>query len=93
MTTGNLSSLFGGIKSIQRGTILITGVSTTATISAVDTSKSELRYLGSTYDGGGSPTINQSYVNLVLTNSTTITATKTSVGGVGTVSWELTERY
>ena len=93
MTTGNLSSLFGGIKSIQRGTIPITGVSTTATISAVDTSKSELRYLGSTYDGGGSPTINQSYVNLVLTNSTTLTATKTAVAGAGTVSWELTERY
>ena len=90
----NISQFGGGaIKSIQRGVISITGSSTsaTATITAVNTGKTELRLLGCS---GASSAIEQTLSDIVLTNSTTITATRG--GGAGTsarVSWELTEYY
>lgn len=80
------------IKSIQRGVINITVASATATITSVNTSKSELRYLGGDgRDGGAVPMVPR----LVLTNSTTITATSLqSNGSLSTnVSWELTEHF
>lgn len=82
----------GGIKSIQRGTIsLASGGSTTgtATITSVDTTKTELRMLGFTLNG-------EAMVNnprIALTNATTITATRASTTCDSIVSWELTERY
>lgn len=78
------------IKSIQRGTISLASVtSNTATISSVNTAKTELRALGfrsGSADMTGAP-------HIVLTNSTTITATMNSSGTTTIVSWELTERY
>ena len=78
------------IKSIQRGTVTFSGVtSATVTISSVVVSKSELRFLGfstSATDSLGCPRID-------LTNSTTITANKGTAAFTTTVSWELTERY
>lgn len=92
----SLTQFFGGsIKSIQRGTITIaiSTASQTATISSVDTSKSELRFLGETVDG--SPAVGalaNALSRVVLTNSTTITATRGAAATVNTVvSWELTE--
>lgn len=90
----NAAQFFGGIKSIQRGSITLSGVaSATATISAVDTSKTELRFLGAktkddTVNPWGTSTVE-------LTNSTTITARWDSAafGNANTVSWELTEFY
>lgn len=76
----------GGIKSIQRGVITLTGGAGTATISPVNTNKTELRHLGS--QSGSAGTGNGT---LVLTNSTTVTAA--SSYATGTVSWELTERF
>ena len=78
------------IKSIQRG--VVTGDNgATATISSVNTSKTELRFLGfSTSSTLADATIRK----IVLTNATTITMSNS--GGAGTtssVSWELTERY
>lgn len=87
------SSAGGGatIKAIQRGTISIPSGSTsaTATITAVDMSKTELRFLGgSTYDSAPASFIPR----VVLTNTTTITATISGTGLVNCVtSWELTE--
>ena len=82
------------IKSIQRGIITIpNGTSTaTATISAVNTAKSELRFLGSTGANGGSPT---GFVTsrIQLTNSTTLTAESTAFAYGHALSWELTEYY
>ena len=76
----------GAIKSIQRGTITATTGGATATITPVNTAKTELRFLG----GSGTDGTSQGIVpRLVLTNSTTITATTSS--GTGVVSWELTE--
>jgi len=107
-----LSQFSGGdrIKSIQRGIINLSGSVGTATLAqAVDTTKSILHHLGAT-NGisivGDLPfttlvgaTTNQ--IRLVLTNSTTITASadisvppgyQTGPFG-GSVSWQLVEYY
>lgn len=77
-------------KSIQRGRITLNGTSVTATISAVNTLKTELRTLGFSTTG----TDNTASPDLVLTNSTTLTMTRSAGGGFNTfLSWELTERY
>lgn len=90
----NFSDLFGGagIKSIQRGVIAIGTAGTTfsATISAVNVSKSELRFLGGGYLGSSNS--RAELVDIVLSNSTTVTATTiTQPSYAGRVSWELTE--
>lgn len=74
------------VKSIQRGTIAFSGSNSgaTATISAVNTAKSELRLLGNARD-------NSFACYLQITNTTTIDATRIGNSGVSTVSWELTE--
>lgn len=76
------------IKLIQRGVISVPSGSTTATatITAVDTSKSILSNLGRHIDisRGGS---------LTLTNSTTITATCTTGSSNTTISYQLVEYY
>lgn len=78
------------INSVQRGTIAITGTNTsnTATVTAVDTTKAALHVVGQTNTQGS----DGSNAYLVLTNSTTITATRASSGsGTSTISWELIE--
>lgn len=82
-----------GIKSIQRGTIGIANsdLTNTATITAVDTSKTELRHLGMS---GAVPTDNaDQFIRIGLTNATTITATRGDNHTAWTVSFELTEYY
>lgn len=80
----------GSFKKVTAGVIAISGAvsSNFYTLSpAVDVSKCELRFLGCTSD-------NTSFTlsaNVVLTNSTTITATRSSASGVTNVSFELTE--
>ena len=80
------------IKDIQRGTISITAgnVTATATITAVDVTKTELRYLG--FWTNSATVLTGIFANIVLTNSTTITATRNgAAAGDAIVSWELTE--
>lgn len=89
----NLSQFAGGsIKSIQRGVIsLASGGSTsgTATLSpTVDPTKTELRVLGCTAD-----TSSLDLARAVLTNSSTVTATRPSTTSNTLISWEITERY
>lgn len=80
------------IKSIQRGTITLTGTSNTATIGAVNPSNTLLRIVGTTTDTGGGAS---SRIRITLTNSTTITATRASDGGGTTVAvaYEVVEYY
>ena len=79
----------GSLKSIQRGVISMVGAySGTATITAVDTSKTELRLLGVS-----NTTVPADLARVVLTNATTIAATRGSTSGTSEVSWELTEFY
>lgn len=85
----------GFIKSIQRGTIAITGgTSNTATVTAVDVSNSQLRCLGQTTDNTGLAG-QTSFAKIALTNGTTITAiVNTSPGGsIVTISYELVEYF
>lgn len=84
----------GGVKSIQRGVISVSSgsYSATATITAVDTSKTELRFLGGYGLDVGAYT---NIPRIALTNTTTITATTVLASGAtpAMVSWELTEFY
>lgn len=84
-----------GIKSVSRGVLTITAgnLTATATIPAVNTAKSELRFLGVS-DGSGDTNPSKYLVRLYLNNSTTVGAIKeaTTVGS-SNVTWELTEWY
>lgn len=77
------------IKSVQRGSITSTGSTTTATITAVDTSKSLLRAVSVDRSVGGSTFWYGGYVE--LTNSTTITLNVPSGTTGVVVYWELVE--
>lgn len=85
----------GGIKSIQRGAISIVGGpavnSATATITAVNPAKTELRLLG--FNGPNDPATAVG-CRVELTNSTTVTAHRSSSSPYScthNVNWELTE--
>ena len=89
---GNLCTLGlgGGIKSIQRGVIVTTSLSTApVTISSVDPAKSILSVLGQT----ANPT-SLTFSTITLTYATTITAT-TSQNSVNasSIGWQLVEYY
>lgn len=85
----------GGIKSVQRGTVTLAGSfsSATATVVSVDMNKAELRMLGFTSSAAGSVN-GTSMPMIVLTNPTTITASRAGAGADAvSVSYELTEIY
>ena len=88
-------ALTGGtkVKSTQRGVISFSATSATATVSSVNTGKSKLRNLGFTTNTGSGALQGNDATKIVLTNATTITATK--AGSVNTidVSWELEEEW
>lgn len=79
------------IKSINRGNIALTGVNTnTATITAVNTSKSIASYLGySTTDA--TEVFQENYNSIVLTNTTTVTASNNTATTTLTASYEIVE--
>ena len=83
-------ALFGPskIKSIQRGTISLSGTtSASATISSVNTAKATLTYLGNSV--GDSPATVQA--RIALTNATTVTATRSATSTSAAVSYEVVE--
>ena len=82
----------GGVKSVQRGTITVSGTSqtNTATITAVDTSKSMISFTG--FSGGAMSTYDN-WPRLFLTNSTTVTATRNGSSFSVVVSYEVIEFY
>lgn len=79
------------VKTRGRGIINITGgnLTATATIAAVDTAKTELRYLGCATESAGTD------AHIYLTNTTTITATRKGTGGglATAVPYEFVEYY
>ena len=90
----------GGVKSVQRGTITVniagsaTTYSNTATITAVDTSKSVLTLLGAAYPA--STNYGPATARVELTNSTTVTAyAGHNSGGVGNyiIGYQVVEFY
>lgn len=89
----NLSQFSSGIKSIQSGTVAISGAGTTgnATITSVDTTKAVVLYLGQT-----STTNDVTYEAYIeLTSATNIRATRNSSAGgpTTTVSFMVLEFY
>jgi len=90
-TNWRVVTMAGGVKSIQRGTITVSGATTnTATITAVVVAKSLVSHLGqqcATNDAA------QANCHLDLTNTTTITATRGTTSGAATVSFEVVEFY
>lgn len=89
----NLSQFFagGGVKSVQRGVITLTpsGVGTgTATITAVNLSKSMVFWLGARHSGNDFGNINS---RVELTNATTVTAAVSGPGSVTEVGWQVVE--
>ncbi len=92
-------SQFGGgaIKSIQRGAANAGGINAAfnITISAVDTAKTELRFMGqSAADNTLTAGLNGLIGYIQLTSSTNILATRIYVGnGNWYLAWELTEFY
>lgn len=83
----------GVIKSIQRGTIALAGVvSNTATVTTVNTLKSMLMILGFMSDNTDGNS-GQYLPKLVLTNATTITATKGINTSTTTVGYQLVEYF
>lgn len=86
------------VKSVQRGVVTITSTnqSNTATISAVDTAKSKLALLGVSSSNSSDADNRILGVRLTFTNSTTITATRTSataLNGTLSVAFEVLEHF
>lgn len=82
----------GVLKSVQRGTITLgpAANSNTATITAVNMAKTELNWLGlETDDATGS----DQFSEVVLTNATTITATRITSTGTTIISYEVVEWF
>lgn len=89
-------ALWGAVSpavSIQRGTITIAAASTsnTATIGAVIPDNSQLLFLGSSSSEDGATSMSSVACRLVLTNATTITASRLSSTGEVIVSYEIVE--
>lgn len=86
-----ISAAGSRLKSLQRGVISLTGVtSNTATISAVNTAKAEVRFIGIWCDTAVTvPAATQT--KLDLTNGTTVTATRANAGGNVTINYEVSE--
>lgn len=83
----------GIIRSVQRGTIALTAAaSNTATVTTVDTNKAVLDYLG-TLSGDGFGYSARYLIRLVLTNSTTITATRGNATNNMLVAYQLVEFF
>lgn len=83
----------GYIKSIQRGTVVMAGVtSATATITAVDPNKSEVDWLG-WMTNFTAPSNNVWCSKCVLTNATTVTGTVINSAGSITQNFQVTEFY
>ena len=83
-----------GIKSIQRGIVTIANAASsgTATITAVNTSKAQIRHLGNKPNAATSATISE-HGSIVLTNSTTITAERGGTSQPLAIPYEVTEWY
>jgi len=91
------STLFGllatTVKSVQRGTITMSGTSTDATITGVNMLKSIALHGGVTI-GGSSDAVASAFMNrVVLTTSATVTAYRAVIGDVTNVSWQVIEFY
>lgn len=85
-----MAGSFGtGIKLIQRGEKTLGSADTadTITITAVDTAKAIISHFSCTTAGS------QYVPRIVLTNTTTLTLTRSTSGQDSVISWEVAEYY
>jgi len=88
----NLSQFRTVIKSVQRGVIVLASVATNAaTITGVDTSKTFISYLG--HSVNDDLLTSDSQLKVVLTNATTVTASRSGNTSTPTLSFEAIEYY
>lgn len=80
------------IKSIQRGTISLTGTSATATITAVDLAKSLVLWGGSDFTTAGGYESSH-FTKMVLTNTTTVTASRQASTGTAILPYQVVEYH
>ena len=78
------------VKSNQVGTISMPDATNTATITSVDVTKAALLYCGNSVSAGGD---GDSFVNLTLTNATTVSADRFAGTGTAVVSYQVVEFY
>lgn len=84
------------IKSIQRGVISLSDsqTSNTATISAVVVEKSVIMPLGVSGEDDGNYAVDHLFIRLSLTNTTTVTATRTRPNSIAaSVGYQVIEFY
>lgn len=82
------------IKSIQRGTITLTSVTTnTATITAVVLANTVIRFLGFDFQTDSGVTAAQVRTYVELTNTTTVTASRNTGTGTVRLNYEVIEYY
>ena len=88
----SLNQLGGDVvKSIQTGTITVSATSQTATITSVDTAKA-IVLPGGHSESDGAAALRGSFSRVVLTNATTVTATRgTDVAADGIVAYTVLE--
>lgn len=78
------------LKSLQTGTITMSGASVTATITAVDTTKAWLVYTYNSANGTGT-NIGQKLVSGQITNATTLTFDRNNTGQTMNLTWYLVQ--
>ncbi len=79
-----ISSRLGSIKSIQTGAVSMTNTtSATATITSVNTAKAIFSLLGQSANWQGAGFLTAIHARVILTNATTVTATKTGAANPG----------
>lgn len=84
----------GFIKSIQSGTVTLTGVtSNTAAITSVVPANSLLVWIGCTYSADTDPDTSSSAVRIDLTSATVVTGTKTSASNTAIASFQVIEYW
>lgn len=77
----------GILKSKQTGTVSVGGsASATATVTSVNTAKSQLAFQGYRIGTSAGPTTDAYATTLVLTNGTTITAARNTADGANTIT-------
>jgi len=84
------------IKSIQRGTLVLSSLSAAATISEVNVNKSALNFIGASSQSAviaGTPVTGHHFVRIALASGTTVGAAREVGDTPATVSYEVIEFY
>jgi hypothetical protein len=79
------------VTSVQRGTVTLDDATDTATITAVDTARSVVHFLGTLSNSTAGQRPERAFTHVVLTNATTVTVTRGDNSGQVIVSYAVVE--